>query len=144
MRNFYFILLFFVSFFSYSQKELNLNNNLTVNTLQADNVTRNIGFNFIGDNTLILKKFDVNSNTNYSYLTDRQNELLQRVSFTYRTSKNNLNTYSFLTYQFNSSLIRKKLFEQEYDKIDRSIDVSSPGSHTLQIYPEGEKTYVVS
>ena len=27
---------------------------------------------------------------------------------------------------------------------DRSIDVSSPGSHTLQIYPEGEKTYVVS
>lgn len=107
MRNFYFILLFFVSFFSYSQKELNLDNNLTFSTLQADNVTRNIGFNFVGDNTLILKKFDINSNTNYSYLTDRQDELLQRISFTYRVSKNNLNTYSFLTYQFNSSLIRK-------------------------------------
>jgi len=38
----------------------------------------------------------------------------------------------------------RELFEQEYDKIDRSIDVASPGSHTLQIYPEGEKTYVVS
>lgn len=104
MRNFYFILLFFVSLFSYSQKELNLDNNLTFSTLQADNVTRNIGFNFVGDNTLILKKFDINSNTNYSYLTDRQDELLQRISFTYRVSKNNLNTYSFLTYQFNSSL----------------------------------------
>lgn len=37
----------------------------------------------------------------------------------------------------------RNLFREEYDKIDRMINVTGSGN-TLQIYPEGEKTYVTS
>jgi hypothetical protein len=105
MRKIYLLLLFITSI-SFAQKEFNLDNNLTCNTVQADNTIRSIAFNYIGDNTLTLKNFDINSNTNYSYLTDRQDELLQRVNLMYKFPERKFDDYSFFTYQFNSSLIR--------------------------------------
>jgi hypothetical protein len=106
MRKIYLLLLFITSI-SFAQKELNLDNNLTCNTVQADNTTRSVALNYIGDNTILLKEFDINSNTNYSYLTDKQNELLQRVNVMYKFPERKFNDYSFFTYQFSSSLIRK-------------------------------------
>jgi len=101
MRIFYFILLFFVSFFSYSQKELNLDNSVTCNTIQSDNI-KNIGFNYNGENSLSLKRFNIDLNTNYNYLTNTENELNQKLNFSYKWSQQQI----FLTYQFNASYIR--------------------------------------
>lgn len=105
MRKIY-LLLLFITGTSFAQSELNLDNNLTCNTVQADNTTKSVGITYIGDNTLILKKFDINSNTNYAYLTDKQNELSQRVNLMYKIPEAKLDNYTFATYQFNSSLIR--------------------------------------
>lgn len=105
MRKIYLLLLFITSI-SFAQKEVNLDNNLTCNTVQADNTTKSVGITYIGDNTLILKKFDFNSNTNYVYLTDKQNELSQRFNLMYKLPEGKLDDYTFATYQFNSSLIR--------------------------------------
>jgi hypothetical protein len=106
MRKIYLLLLFITSH-SFAQKELNLDNNLTCNTVQADNTTKSVAFTYIGDNTLILKNFDFNSNTNYTFLTDKQDELLQRFNVMYKFPERKFDDYSFFTYQFNSSLIRK-------------------------------------
>jgi hypothetical protein len=106
MRKIYLLLLFITSV-SFAQKELNLDNNLTCNTVQADNTTKSVAFTYIGDNTLILKNFDFNSNTNYTFLTDKQDELLQRFNVMYKFPERKFDDYSFFTYQFNSSLIRK-------------------------------------
>jgi hypothetical protein len=131
MRKIYLLLLFITSH-SFAQKELNLDNNLTCNTVQADNTIRSIVFNYIGDNTLTVKNFDINSNTNYTYLTDRQNELLQRFNAMYKFPEKKFDDYSFFTYQFNSSLIRK--IDQDHwfglgygfkKKIDSTITVST-------------------
>jgi hypothetical protein len=131
MRKIYLLLLFITSH-SFAQKELNLDNNLTCNTVQADNTIRSIAFNYIGDNTLTLKNFDINSNTNYTYLTDKQNELLQRTNVMYKFPEKKFDDYSFFTYQFNSSLIRK--IDQDHwfglgygfkKKIDSTITVST-------------------
>jgi len=131
MRKIY-LLLLFITNISFSQKEVNLDNNLTLNTVQVDNTTKSIGFIYIGDNTLILKNFDINSNTNYAYLTDKQDELSQRVNIMYKFPERRFNDYSFFTYQFNSSLIRK--IETDHwvglgygikSKIDSTITVSS-------------------
>jgi hypothetical protein len=131
MRKIYLLLLFITSH-SFAQKELNLDNNLTCNTVQADNTIRSIAFNYIGDNTLTVKNFDINSNTNYTYLTDKQNELLQRFNVMYKFPEKKFDDYSFFTYQFNSSLIRK--IDQDHwfglgygfkKKIDSTITVST-------------------
>jgi hypothetical protein len=131
MRKIYLLLLFITSI-SFAQKELNLDNNLTCNTVQADNTIRSVAFNYIGDNTLTFKNFDINSNTNYTYLTDKQNELLQRVNVMYKFPEKKFDDYSFFTYQFNSSLIRK--IDQDHwfglgygfkKKIDSTITVST-------------------
>lgn len=106
MRKIY-LLLIFITSHSFAQKEVNLDNNLTCNTVQADNTTKSVAFNYIGDNTIILKNFDINSNTNYAYLTDKQDELSQRVNLMYKFPERKFEDYSFFTYQFNSSLIRK-------------------------------------
>jgi hypothetical protein len=105
MRKIY-LLLLFITGTSFAQSELNLDNNLTCNTVQADNTTKSVGITYIGDNTLIIKKFDFNSNTNYAYLTDKQNELSQRVNLMYKLPEGKFDDYTFATYQFNSSLIR--------------------------------------
>ena len=106
MRKIY-LLLIFITSISFAQKEVNLDNNLTWNTVQADNTTKSVGITYIGDNTIILKNFDINSNTNYAYLTDKQDELSQRVNLMYKFPERKFDDYSFFTYQFNSSLIRK-------------------------------------
>jgi len=126
------LLLLFITSISFAQKELNLDNNLTCNTVQVDNTIRSIAFNYIGDNTLTVKNFDINSNTNFAYLTDKQDELQQRVNLMYKFPEKRFNDYSFFTYQFNSSLIRK--IEAEHwlgagygfkSKIDSTLTVST-------------------
>jgi hypothetical protein len=103
MKIFY-LLLFFTTF-CLAQKEINLDNNLTCTSIQSDN-TKSIGFSYTGDNSLIVKNFDISSNTSYTYLTNIQDEISQRVNIMYRFPDKKINDYSFVTYQFNSSLIR--------------------------------------
>jgi hypothetical protein len=150
MRKIYLLLLFITSH-SFAQKELNLDNNLTCNTVQADNTIRSVAFNYIGDNTLTLKNFDINSNTNYTYLTDKQNELLQRFNVMYKFPEKKFDDYSFFTYQFNSSLIRK--IDQDHwvglgygvkKKIDSTLAVSTSYAIIFQdiLWSSGEnKTF---
>lgn len=99
MRKFY--LLLFITSITFAQKELNLDNNLTCNTVQADNI-KNIGFIFSGSNSLIIKKNTIDFNSSYNYLTNTQNEFSQRINISHKFNKQQL----FLTYQFNSSYIR--------------------------------------
>jgi len=150
MRKIYLLLLFITSI-SFAQRELNLDNNLTGNTVQADNTTKSVALTYIGDNTLILKNFDINSNTNYSYLTDKQDELLQRVNVMYKFPEKKFDDYSFFTYQFNSSLIRK-IDEDHWlglgygvkKKIDSTITVSTSYAIVFQdiLWSSGEnKTF---
>ena len=131
MRKIYLLLLFITSI-SFAQKEVNLDNNLTCNTVQADNTTKSVGITYIGDNTIILKNFDINSNTNYAYLTDKQDELSQRVNLMYKFPERKFDDYSFFTYQFNSSLIRKIETDHWFGvgyglktKIDSTLSVST-------------------
>lgn len=150
MRKIYLLLLFITSI-SFAQRELNLDNNLTGNTVQADNTTKSVALTYIGDNTLILKNFDINSNTNYNYLTDKQDELLQRVNVMYKFPEKKFDDYSFFTYQFNSSLIRK-IDEDHWlglgygvkKKIDSTITVSTSYAIVFQdiLWSSGEnKTF---
>jgi hypothetical protein len=149
MRKIY-LLLLFITGISFAQ-ELNLDNNLTGNTVQADNSTRSVAFNYIGDNTLTLKNFDINSNTNYTFLTDKQDELLQRFNVMYKFPEKKLDDYSFFTYQFNSSLIRKidedHWFGLGYGvkkKIDSTLSVSTSYAIVFQdiLWSSGEnKTF---
>ena len=149
MRKIY-LLLLFITGISFAQ-ELNLDNNLTGNTVQADNNTRSVAFNYIGDNTLTLKNFDINSNTNYTFLTDKQDELLQRFNVMYKFPERKIDDYSFFTYQFNSSLIRKidedHWFGLGYGvkkKIDSTLAVSTSYAIVFQdiIFNSGEtKTF---
>lgn len=150
MRKIYLLLLFITSI-SFAQ-ELNLDNNLTGNTVQADNNTRSVAFNYIGDNTLTLKNFDINSNTNYTFLTDKQDELLQRFNVMYKFPEKKFDDYSFFTYQFNSSLIRKidedHWFGLGYGvkkKIDSTLSVSTSYAIVFQdiLWSSGEnKTFL--
>ena len=146
MRKIYLLLLFITSI-SFAQRELNLDNNLTGNTVQADNTTKSVALTYIGDNTLILKNFDINSNTNYNYLTDKQDELLQRVNLMYKFPEKKIDDYSFLTYQFNSSLVRKieadHWFGAGYGvkvKVDSTITLSTSYAIVFQdiIFSSGE------
>lgn len=150
MRKIYLLLLFITSI-SFAQ-ELNLDNNLTGNTVHADNNTRSVAFNYIGDNTLTLKNFDINSNTNYTFLTDKQDELLQRFNVMYKFPEKKFDDYSFFTYQFNSSLIRKidedHWFGLGYGvkkKIDSTLSVSTSYAIVFQdiLWSSGEnKTFL--
>ena len=149
MRKIYLLLLFITSISS--AQELNLDNNLTGNAVQADNNTRSVAFNYIGDNTLTLKNFDINSNTNYTFLTDKQDELLQRFNVMYKFPERKFDDYSFFTYQFNSSLIRKidedHWFGLGYGvkkKIDSTLSVSTSYAILFQdiLWSSGEtKTF---
>ena len=100
MRKIYLLLLFITSI-SFAQKELNLDNNLTCNTVQADEI-KNIGFVYSGSNSLTIENTVIDFNTNYSYLTNTQNELSQKLNVSHKFNNQQL----FLTYQFNSSYLR--------------------------------------
>jgi hypothetical protein len=95
-------LLFSITLFS--QTELNLDNNLT--GIYSDSKSgRQIGLNFLGNNTISKNKFSIDFGTNYlirynKVLTD--NELIQRLNLSYNKEKCDF----FLTYQYNYSLVR--------------------------------------
>lgn len=100
MKKFYLLLIFIISV-SYAQKEVNLDNNLTCNTIQT-NTINNIGFIYSGSNSLTVKKTDLDLNTNYNYLTNTQNEFIQKINLSHKFNNQQL----FLTYQLNSSYLR--------------------------------------
>lgn len=96
-----YLLIFFITNISFSQSEINLDNSLTCNIIETSNI-KNIGIIYSGNNIITIKKTTTDFLTNYSYLTDTQNEFLQRIN----VSNKFKNQQVFLTYQFNSSYLR--------------------------------------
>lgn len=99
-----FLILLFISFKSFSQIEVKLDNNLT--GISSINTTKTIGVNYTGNNSFDFKKVSIDLITNYSTRFSpqiKENEFIQRQNIGYEKEKWDL----FLTHQFNYSLIRK-------------------------------------
>lgn len=100
------LLLFFsiISIFSYSQKELSLDNNISgiLNTTNQTQVT----LQYVGANGYDYNKFAIDLGTNYSLRMNKEvteNEFASRLNIAY----NEEYWDSFITYQFNYSYLRK-------------------------------------
>jgi len=104
MKKIYLLLLFItsISFSQTLQNELNLDNNLTCNTVQT-NAVNNVGVIYSGNNSIALKKTSVELVTTYNYLTNTQNELNQKTTVSHKFGNQQL----FATHQFSSSFIRQ-------------------------------------
>jgi len=101
MRKIY-LLLLFITGTSFAQSELNLDNNLTCNTVQT-NTVNNIGLIYSGNNSITIKKTSIELLTTYNYLTNTQNELNQKTTISHKFGNQQL----FVTHQFGSSFIRQ-------------------------------------
>lgn len=131
-----YLLLLFITNISFSQKEFNLDNSITCNTTQVDNV-RNIGLIYSGSNTLVIKKNNIDLNSIYNYLTNTQNEFNQRINISHKFNKQQI----FLTYQFNSSYIRNINtdnwigigygFKQDINKISYGLSYATVYQETI-------------
>ncbi len=100
------LLLFFsiISIFSYSQKELSLDNNVSgiLNTTEQTQAT----LQYVGTNGYDYNKFAIDLGTNYSLRMNKEiaeNEFASRLNIAY----NEEYWDSFITYQFNYSYLRK-------------------------------------
>jgi len=104
MKKCLFFLLIIINLVSFSQTNLELDNNLT--SILSNSNNYQVGLSFNGNNTFTRNKYSLDLNTNYSLIFSPkilENELLQRVSFDYR----NKNWFYFIPYQFNYSYNRK-------------------------------------
>ena len=106
MKKIHLLFLLLISFITYSQTELSLDNNLTGLYSETKNGPQ-FGLNFIGNNSLDINKFALDLGTNYqlgySEKSLLQNEFIQRANFAY----NHEYWDFFTTYQYNYSLIRE-------------------------------------
>ena len=106
MKKIHLLLLLLVSFITYSQKELSLDNNLAGMYSETKNGPQ-FGLNFSGNNSLDINKFALDLGTNYQlgYLQKSliQNEFIQRANLAYNHEYWDV----FTTYQYNYSLIRQ-------------------------------------
>lgn len=87
-----------------SQTEIKLDNNFT-GILSTNNVTT-FGFNFVGSNSVEVKKLSLDFSTNYATRFSpalKENEFIQRQNIGYEREKWDL----FITHQYNYSLIRQ-------------------------------------
>lgn len=108
MKHHFTLFLLVFSLFVYSQPKLKLDNNLA--GIITNSQTNSMGLNFNGNNGLEWKKIVLSSSTAYSNRFNTklfENELLQRVNLEYDRVRWN----SFLSYQYNYSLIRKIDFD---------------------------------
>jgi hypothetical protein len=106
MNKIHLLLLFLISFITHSQTELSLDNNLTGMYSKTKSGPQ-FGFNFIGNNSIEIKKFSLDLGTNYqlgySQKSLSQNEFIQRVNLAHNHEYWDV----FTTYQYNYSLIRQ-------------------------------------
>ena len=99
-----FLFILLVSFNIFTQTEIKLDNNFT--GILSTNNTTTFGFNFVGNNSIDLKRISYDFSTNYSTRfspTLKENEFNQRQNIGYEKEKWDL----FITHQYNYSLIRK-------------------------------------
>jgi hypothetical protein len=93
-----------ISYNLFSQTELKLDNNFT--GILSTNNTTTFGFNYVGNNSIDIKKISLDFSTNYAMRFSpalKENEFVQRQNLGYEKEKWDV----FLTYQYNYSLIRK-------------------------------------
>jgi hypothetical protein len=93
-----------LSYNLFSQTELKLDNNFT--GILSTNTTTTFGFNYVGNNSLDIKKLSLDFSTNYAMRFSpilKENEFIQRANIGYEREKWD----AFVTYQYNYSLIRK-------------------------------------
>ena len=98
------IIIFLFPLILLSQKEINLDNNLT-GMYNTYNNSNQAGISFFGNNSLILNKIKIDLNTNYSSIFNPKisdNELIQRLNIGQEKDKWGM----FSNYQFNYSLVR--------------------------------------
>lgn len=98
------LILFVLRFNLFSQSEVKLDNNFT--GILSTNNTTTFGFNFVGNNSIELKRISLDLSTNYAIRfspTIKENEFIQRQNIGYEREKWDL----FITHQYNYSLIRK-------------------------------------
>lgn len=98
------LILILLPIFSFSQREINLDNNLTGMYSNYTTGTQ-FGLNFVGNNSIDVKRLNIDIGTNYSTRFNpkiSENELIQRLNLGYEKEKWDL----FGTYQYNYSLIR--------------------------------------
>jgi hypothetical protein len=87
-----------------SQSEIKLDNNLT--GIISSNTVTTFGLNYVGNNSLDLKKLSIDLGTSYVIRYNKnliENEFIQRTNFGYEKENWDL----FITHQYNYSLIRK-------------------------------------
>lgn len=99
------LILILLPILSFSQREINLDNNLTGMYSNSTTGTQ-FGLNFIGNNSIDIKKLNIDVGTNYSTRFNpkiSENELIQRLNIGYEKERWDI----FGTYQYNYSLIRK-------------------------------------
>lgn len=88
----------------FSQTEIKLDNNFT-GILSTNKITT-FGFNFVGNNSVEVKKLSLDFSTNYATRFSpgiKENEFIQRQNIGYEREKWDL----FITQQYNYSLIRQ-------------------------------------
>lgn len=98
------ILILTISFSSLCQTEIKLDNNLT--GILSSSKTTVFGFNYVGNNSIEVKKISLDISTNYATRfspTIKENEFVQRQNIGYEKEKWD----AFVTYQYNYSLIRE-------------------------------------
>ena len=101
MRLLFFLL---ISFNLLSQTEIKLDNNFT--GILSTNNTTTFGFNYVGNNSINVRKISYDFSTNYSTRFSpnlKENEFNQRQNIGYEKEKWDL----FVTHQYNYSLIRQ-------------------------------------
>jgi hypothetical protein len=101
MRLLFFLL---ISFNLLSQTEIKLDNNFT--GILSTNNTTTFGFNYVGNNSIDVRKISYDFSTNYSTRFSpnlKENEFNQRQNIGYEKEKWDL----FVTHQYNYSLIRQ-------------------------------------
>lgn len=99
-----FLFILLSSFNIFSQTEIKLDNNFT--GILSTNNTTTFGFNFVGNNSIEIKKISFDFSTNYSTRFSpnlKENEFNQRQNVGYEKEKWDL----FITHQYNYSLIRQ-------------------------------------
>ena len=98
------IIFLLLSFNILSQTDIKLDNNFT--GIFSSNTVTTFGFNYVGNNSVDIKKMSLDFSTNYAMRFNpqlRENEFAQRVNLGYEKEKWD----AFATYQYNYSLIRK-------------------------------------
>ena len=87
----------------FGQIDLKFNNNFT--GIFSSNLTKSIGFNYVGNNSIEYKKASLDINTNYALRLEaglKEHEFSQRQGISWYFKKYNL----FVTHQYNYSLLR--------------------------------------